>query len=87
MSITPSGPGGQNKTNSPPTEVTCTKFIQLKLHSDLQLSDPTMKTIIIILFVCTVPYNRKDFRSEAQKIHCNTYIFKISLNLYIKTKC
>ena len=43
--------------------------------------------IIIIFFYCKAPYIRKNVRSEAHKIHCNTYIFKIfiiSLNLHVK---
>ena len=33
--------------------------------------------IIIIIFICKVPYIRKYLRSEAHKIRCNTYIFKM----------
>ena len=46
--------------------------------------------IIIIMFICKAPYIQNNFLSEAHKIHCSTYIFKIfiiSLNLHVKTKC
>ena len=69
-------------------EITSSHSLTLAIYKETEF-EIKLTAIIIIIFICKAPYIRNFVRSEAHKIHCNTYIFKIfiiSLNFHVKTK-